>query len=78
MSPEIEQERKAAAKAAMEYINGHTIIGVGTGGTTNFFIEELASIKNKIEGAVASSVATEKFEADVFISYLLLPTLSAG
>lgn len=60
MSPEIEQERKIAAKAALDYVRGHSIIGVGTGNTTNFFIDELANIKNKIEGAVASSVVTEK------------------
>jgi len=37
-----------------------TIIGVGTGSTANFFIDELAKIKGKIEGAVASSEATAK------------------
>lgn len=60
MSLETEQERKAAATAALDYIKGHTIIGIGTGNTANFFIEALANIKHKIEGAVASSVATEK------------------
>ena len=34
------------------------IIGVGTGSTANFFIEELAKVKHKIDGAVASSEAT--------------------
>lgn len=47
-----------AAKAALEYIKEDQIIGVGTGRTTNVFIEQLATIKHKIAGAVASSQAT--------------------
>ena len=46
------------AKAALKYVVPETIIGVGTGSTANFFIDELATIKERIEGAVASSVAT--------------------
>jgi ribose 5-phosphate isomerase A len=34
------------------------IIGVGTGSTANFFIDELGKIKQRIKGAVASSEAT--------------------
>ena len=34
------------------------IIGVGTGSTANFFIDELAGIRDRIQGAVASSDAT--------------------
>ncbi len=52
---ELKQE---VAKAAIEYVKPGTIIGVGTGSTANFFIDELAKIKAKIDGAVASSVAT--------------------
>lgn len=48
-----------AARAAMAYVEDDMIIGVGTGSTVNFFIQELASIKHKIEGCVASSKATE-------------------
>ena len=46
------------AKAALKYVVPDSIIGVGTGSTANFFIDELATIKETIEGAVASSVAT--------------------
>ncbi len=46
------------AKAALKYVIPDSIIGVGTGSTANFFIDELATIKEHIEGAVASSVAT--------------------
>jgi ribose 5-phosphate isomerase A len=54
----IDEKKKQAAQAAIEYIELDTIIGVGTGSTTNYFIEELAKIKHKINGAVASSQAT--------------------
>jgi len=50
--------KKAVAKAAIDYVETGTIIGVGTGSTANFFIDELARIKGKIDGTVASSVAS--------------------
>ena len=46
------------AKAALKYVVPDSIIGVGTGSTANFFIDELATIKERIDGTVASSVAT--------------------
>ncbi len=49
--------KKQVAIAAVEYVNSG-IIGVGTGSTANFFIDELAKVKHKIDGAVASSEAT--------------------
>jgi len=54
-----EQKKRNAAKAAIEHINNNAVIGVGTGSTVNFFIEELAKNKGLIDGAVSSSVATE-------------------
>ena len=53
-----DEMKQAVAKAAIDYVEAGTIIGVGTGSTANFFIDELAKIKNKIEGTVASSVAS--------------------
>jgi ribose 5-phosphate isomerase A len=50
----------AVAKAAIAYIPEDSIVGVGTGSTANFFIDELGKIKNKIRGAVASSEASAK------------------
>ncbi len=50
--------KKAVAQAAIDYVEAGTIIGVGTGSTANFFIDALAKIKGKIEGTVASSVAS--------------------
>ncbi len=49
--------KQAVAKKAVEYVK-EGIIGVGTGSTANYFIDELAKVKHKIEGAVASSEAT--------------------
>jgi ribose 5-phosphate isomerase A len=49
-----------AAEAAMAYVEDDTVVGVGTGSTVNFFIDLLAGIKHRIDGAVASSLATEK------------------
>ena len=46
------------AKAALKYVIPETIIGVGTGSTANFFIDQLATIKDSILGAVASSIDT--------------------
>ncbi len=49
--------KQQVAKAAVAYVK-EGIIGVGTGSTANYFIEELAKVKGKIDGAVASSEAT--------------------
>lgn len=53
-----DEMKQAVAKAALEYVPADSIIGVGTGSTANFFIDELATIKHKIKGTVASSEAT--------------------
>lgn len=55
-----DEKKKEVAKAAISYIEDDTIVGVGTGSTVNFFIEELAHIKNRIKGAVSSSDASEE------------------
>ena len=52
--------KRLAAITAIKYIEPNSIIGVGTGSTVAHFIEALAEIKPKIEGAVASSIDTEK------------------
>lgn len=53
-----DEMKQAVAKAAIEYIEAGSIVGVGTGSTANFFIDELAKIKHKIDGTVASSEAS--------------------
>jgi ribose 5-phosphate isomerase A len=50
--------KKAAAEAALAYVQAGTIVGIGTGSTANFFIDALAGIKHKVDGTVASSVAS--------------------
>ena len=50
--------KQAVAAAAIAYVVDGEIIGVGTGSTANYFIDELAKIKHRIKGAVASSEAT--------------------
>lgn len=52
-----DEMKKATALAAIEFVEDG-IIGVGTGSTANFFIDALAAIKHKLDGAVASSEAT--------------------
>ena len=51
-------QKQAAAKAAIAWVPEGAVIGVGTGSTVNFFIDELARIKGRIEGAVSSSEAS--------------------
>jgi ribose 5-phosphate isomerase A len=52
--------KKQAARAAMEFVRDNDMVGVGTGSTVNHFIDALAAMKDRIRGAVASSVASEK------------------
>ena len=50
--------KQAVARAAIEHVPVGCIVGVGTGSTANCFIDELARIKHRIDGAVASSAAS--------------------
>jgi ribose 5-phosphate isomerase A len=50
--------KKAAAEAALAYIEDDTVVGVGTGSTVNFFIDALAARKARITATVASSEAS--------------------
>ena len=47
--------KHAVAREAIKHVVEDAVVGVGTGSTANFFIDELAKIKNRIQGAVASS-----------------------
>lgn len=60
MSMTQDELKLAVAKAAIAYVPDDCIVGVGTGSTANFFIDELGKIKNRIKGAVASSEASAK------------------
>ena len=60
-------------QAAVQYVPAGAIVGVGTGSTVNKFIDALAAIKDRIRGAVSSSVAsTERLKA------LGIPVLEAS
>lgn len=50
--------KRAVARAAVAHVPAGCIVGVGTGSTANYFIDELGGIKHKIDGAVASSEAS--------------------
>jgi ribose 5-phosphate isomerase A len=52
--------KKAAAEAALRYVEDDTVVGVGTGSTVNFFIDALASRRARISGTVASSEASAR------------------
>lgn len=52
--------KRRAAEAALEFLPQDEVIGVGTGSTVNFFIDCLGALRQRIKGAVASSVATAK------------------
>jgi ribose 5-phosphate isomerase A len=56
MTPD--DKKKTVALAALEYVESGWVIGVGTGSTANHFIDGLARIKGRLDGAVASSNAT--------------------
>lgn len=53
-------QKQAAAQAALDFIETGEILGVGTGSTTNFFIDALAKVKGKIDGVVSSSEASSE------------------
>ena len=50
--------KQIVAREAIKYVVDDAYIGVGSGSTANFFIDELAAIKGRIKGAVASSIKT--------------------
>jgi ribose 5-phosphate isomerase A len=55
-------QKRSVARAALEYVDGRltskSIVGVGTGSTTNFFIDALAEVKHKFDACVSSSEAS--------------------
>jgi ribose 5-phosphate isomerase A len=53
-----DEQKQLVARAAIKYVVDDAFLGVGSGSTANFFIDELAKSKKRIRGAVASSVKT--------------------
>jgi ribose 5-phosphate isomerase A len=57
---DIEAQKRAAGEAAIEFVEDGGIVGVGTGSTVKYFIEALAGIRHRIDGAVSSSEKSSK------------------
>src|SRR5687767_2590556 len=53
-----DRKKQLAAQAALAFVNEDEVIGIGTGSTIKWFIEELAARKLRIRGAVSSSEAS--------------------
>jgi len=53
-----DEQKRLVAREAVRFIVDNAYLGVGTGTTANYFIDELAKVKNRIKGAVASSIHT--------------------
>ena len=58
--PNVEQEKRASAEAALKLIEPGMVLGVGTGSTVNYLIELLSSQRIELAGAVSSSEATSE------------------
>jgi ribose 5-phosphate isomerase A len=60
-----QDELKArVGRAALDHVVPGSVVGVGTGSTVNCFIDALASLKDRIAGAVSSSVqSTARLQA---------------
>ncbi len=56
----VDDYKRKAAEAALEYVRSGDVVGVGTGSTVNHFIRALGKVKQRIEGAVASSEASRE------------------
>jgi len=50
--------KQRVAQAALKHVVEDAIVGVGSGSTVNLFIDALAGMKGRIEGAVAASEAS--------------------
>ena len=50
--------KQQVALAALQYVVDDAVVGVGSGSTVNFFIDALAGMKGRIDGAVAASEAS--------------------
>jgi ribose 5-phosphate isomerase A len=64
--------KKAAAQAALEYVDDDIVVGVGTGSTVNHFIAALAARHQRIRGAVSSSEASTRLLREHGIEVLTL------
>ncbi len=55
-----DDKKRAAAEAAISYVQPDTVVGVGSGSTVGFFIAALSKLRGQIDGAVSSSQASSQ------------------
>ena len=67
-----DSKKKAAALAALEYVEDGMTVGVGTGSTVNHFIAALRDRRQRIAGAVSSSEASTRLLKEAGIEVLSL------
>jgi ribose 5-phosphate isomerase A len=70
------QLKKLVAQAAMQYVQPNTILGVGTGSTVDCFIDALAESGIKLQGAVSSSIRSEKKLREIGVTIVDLNDVS--
>lgn len=58
--PDQDKAKRIVAEAALELVEDDMVVGVGTGSTVNFFIDALAGLKHRIDGAVSSSESSTR------------------
>jgi ribose 5-phosphate isomerase A len=59
-----DEQKQAVAREAIRYVVDDAWIGIGSGSTANYFIDELAKIRHRIKGTVSSSVkSTERLKS---------------
>ncbi len=68
--------KRKAAQAALDFIEDNMVIGVGTGSTVNYFIDELKAYRHRINACVASSEATEQLLRQAGIPVIDLNTVT--
>ena len=72
----------SVAKKAIKYIESkilkETVLGIGTGSTVNFFIEELGNLKHHFKGAVSSSNASSELLNNKGIEVFSLNDVNEG
>jgi len=56
-----DEQKQLVAREALRYVVDDAWLGVGSGSTANLFIDQLARIKHRVKGAVASSVKTAEW-----------------
>ena len=61
----VSDKKQIAAKAALDFIQPGTALGVGTGSTVNFLIELLPQVRDKIDSVVSSSKASTALLEDL-------------